>query len=65
MGMSAQQWLLSERLILTQRLLEITDEPIEHIAELAGFRSAVSLRQYFKTTFRVAPSVWRQTFAGP
>jgi transcriptional regulator GlxA family with amidase domain len=31
---------------------------------LAGFGSAVSLRQHFKKALGVNPSVWRQSFTG-
>jgi transcriptional regulator GlxA family with amidase domain len=63
-GMTAGAWLLGERLALTQRLLESTDQPVERIAELAGFGSSASLRQLFKREFGVSPSAWRQTFKG-
>ncbi len=63
-GASFQRWLLAERLRLTQRLLEETDQPVERVADLAGFGSAVSLRQHFRAAFGVSPSAWRRTFAG-
>jgi transcriptional regulator GlxA family with amidase domain len=61
-GTTVGEWLLSERLALTQRLLESSDQPVERIAELAGFGTSASLRQMFKRTFGVSPSAWRQTF---
>lgn len=64
-GTTVGDWLLAERLALTQHLLESTDQPIEQVAALAGFGSAVSLRQHFRRAFGVAPSAWRKTFAGP
>jgi len=63
-GTTVQRWLQTERLTFAQRLLETTEQPVERIAELAGFGSAVSLRQHFKKALGVNPSVWRQSFTG-
>jgi transcriptional regulator GlxA family with amidase domain len=63
-GTTVQQWLLGERLALTQRLLEASDQPVERIADLAGFGSAVSMRRHFRCAFGVTPSAWRHTFTG-
>jgi len=64
-GSTVGQWLLGERLAFAQRLLESTDQPIDTIAALAGFGSAVSLRHHFRRAFAVSPTNWRQTFRGP
>ncbi|MEJ8834878.1 helix-turn-helix domain-containing protein [Ramlibacter sp. AN1133] len=61
-GTTVQSWLLSERLALSQRLLEETDQPIERIGEMAGFGSTVSLRHHFRRAFGVAPLAWRRSF---
>lgn len=61
-GMSIGEWLLAERLQHTQELLEATSQPIELIAELAGFGTARSLRQQFKGAFGVSPGEWRRSF---
>jgi transcriptional regulator GlxA family with amidase domain len=63
-GVTVGDWLLAERLALAQRLLESSDQPIERIAEIAGFGTSASLRQLFKRAFGVSPSAWRQTFKG-
>jgi transcriptional regulator GlxA family with amidase domain len=63
-GTSVGDWLLAERLALSQRLLESTDQPIDSIAELAGFGSPVSLRHHFGRSFAVSPSSYRQSFRG-
>ena len=63
-GTTVQRWLQTERLTFAQRLLETTEQPVERIAELAGFGSPVSLRQHFKKLLGVNPSVWRQSFTG-
>jgi len=63
-GATAGDWLLSERLSFSQRLLETTDQSVERISGLAGFGSPVSLRHHFGKAFGVSPSAWRQTFRG-
>lgn len=63
-GMTVGDWLLAERLALTQRLLESSEQSVEAIATLAGFGSPVSLRHHFGRAFGVSPSAWRQTFRG-
>ncbi|MDU9416816.1 helix-turn-helix domain-containing protein [Pseudomonas sp. zfem005] len=63
-GSTLGDWLLAERLALTQRLLESTDQSVEKIATLAGFGSPVSLRHHFGRSFGVSPSAWRQSFQG-
>ncbi|AJQ97479.1 GlxA family transcriptional regulator [Gynuella sunshinyii] len=63
-GMSVNDWLNSERLQFSQRLLESTGHSIEIIAGMAGFNSAVTYRQQFKKQFQVSPQDWRRTFQG-
>lgn len=63
-GSTVLTWLLTERLHLAQQLLERTDQSIEHVAELAGFGSAESLRYHFRAAFRIAPIDWRRSFRG-
>ncbi|WP_437882911.1 helix-turn-helix domain-containing protein [Pseudomonas sp. LRF_L74] len=63
-GTTVGNWLLAERLALSQRLLETTLQSVVAIAEQAGFGSVVSLRQHFTKAFGVSPSAYRQTFQG-
>lgn len=63
-GSTVGDWLLAERLALTQRLLESTEQSVDSIAALAGFGSPVSLRHHFHQSLGVSPSAWRQTFKG-
>jgi len=63
-GTTVSHWLLAQRLALSQRLLETTQQSVETIADLAGFGSVVSLRQHFAKAFGVSPSAYRQTFRG-
>jgi len=61
-GTSFKQWLLSQRLTHAQRMLESSDASIEAVAQEAGFGSALSLRQHFRTTLRTSPSAYRKQF---
>ncbi|WP_263770409.1 GlxA family transcriptional regulator [Propionivibrio soli] len=63
-GNTVLEWLLSERLRLTQRLLEAGDQSVERIAASVGFGSPVSLRLHFRKAFGVSPNAWRRTFKG-
>lgn len=62
-GTTVQSWLLAERLALSQRLLEQTDQSVERVAEMAGFGSVVSLRHHFRQAAGVSPTAWRRSFA--
>ncbi|HHW2447341.1 TPA: GlxA family transcriptional regulator [Pseudomonas aeruginosa] len=62
-GTTVSQWLQAERLALAQRLLETTEHSVQAIAGLAGFGSAVSLRQQFSATFGLPPLGYRRAFA--
>jgi len=62
-GTTAGQWLQNQRLALAQRLLETTEQPVEHVAQAAGFGSAVSLRKHFAATFQLSPVMYRRQFS--
>ncbi len=62
-GTSALQWLLQQRTILAQRLLETTDLPVEVVARRSGFGSAVTLRGHFQRTLGTSPRDYRATFS--
>ncbi len=61
-GETPHRWLLLQRLLLAQRLLEEGDEPVEEVARLSGFGSAVSLRQHFARWRGTSPQRYRRTF---
>lgn len=61
-GTSVKQWLLNQRMACAQRMLESRDASIELVAQEAGFGSALSLRQHFRTTLRTSPSAYRKLF---
>ena len=64
-GMSPQQWLLRQRLLLAQHLLETTPMAVELVAEGSGMGSAANLRHHFSTHLGVSPLAYRRTFSAP
>ena len=61
-GTTPHQWLLSQRILLAQRLLETTDEAVERIAEQCGFGTAAALRVHFQRAVATSPNAYRRTF---
>jgi transcriptional regulator GlxA family with amidase domain len=61
-GTTPHQWILSQRVLLAQRLLETSDEPVERIAVRCGFGSAAGLRQQFSRAVSASPQAYRRTF---
>ncbi|MDP8992576.1 MAG: helix-turn-helix domain-containing protein [Actinomycetota bacterium] len=61
-GTTPNQWLLRQRVLLAQRLLESTDQPVELVATHAGFGTAANLRQHFQRSLQVSPNAYRRTF---
>lgn len=64
-GTTLTNWLLTQRLALSQRLLETTDQSLELVARNAGFGSAVTMRQHFAAACSISPSAYRKQFQGP
>jgi AraC family transcriptional regulator, transcriptional activator FtrA len=61
-GTTPYQWLLRQRIKLAQRLLEMTDLPIDAVAEKSGFSTAANLRKHFSQTVHTSPHAYRRTF---
>jgi transcriptional regulator GlxA family with amidase domain len=61
-GTTPGQWLVRQRVLLAQRLLEITDDPVELIALRCGFGTAAGLRLHFRRVLDTSPLVYRRTF---
>jgi AraC family transcriptional activator FtrA len=61
-GTTPHQWLLQQRIVQAQRLLETTDESIERIASLCGFSSAAMLRIHFHHCVQISPQAYRHSF---
>jgi transcriptional regulator GlxA family with amidase domain len=62
LGTTPYQWLLQQRIVLAQRLLETTNETIERVATCCGFSSAATLRLHFQRLLHTSPQVYRHAF---
>ncbi|MFL6100225.1 MAG: helix-turn-helix domain-containing protein [Actinomycetales bacterium] len=61
-GTTPHRWLVVQRVLRAQQLLESSDEPIERVAELAGFGNAATLRHHFGLVRGTTPQAFRRTF---
>jgi AraC family transcriptional regulator, transcriptional activator FtrA len=62
-GTTPHKWLTQQRVLAARELLETTDEPVERIASLVGFNSAVVLRDHFRRITGAAPQAYRHQFS--
>jgi transcriptional regulator GlxA family with amidase domain len=62
-GTTPHQWLLQQRILHAQSLLERTGETIERIASLSGFSSAAMLRIHFQHLVQTSPQAYRHSFS--
>jgi transcriptional regulator GlxA family with amidase domain len=63
-GTTPQRWLIGQRILLAQQLLEETDETVDMIADRAGFGTATALRHHFRTWRGTTPNAYRRLFRG-
>ena len=63
-GTTPHRWLTGQRLLLAQRLLEGTAEPVDAIAARCGFGNGAALRHHFGRWLGTTPLAYRRTFAG-
>jgi transcriptional regulator GlxA family with amidase domain len=61
-GTTPHQWLLDQRMLLAEQLLEQTDLPVDEIAHRCGLGSADTLRHHFGRRRRVSPAGYRRAF---
>jgi AraC family transcriptional regulator, transcriptional activator FtrA len=61
-GTTPYQWLLRQRVQFAQRLLEVSDLPIETVAEKSGFCTAGNLRKHFSRMVHTSPQAYRHAF---
>ncbi|MFC8533713.1 GlxA family transcriptional regulator [Streptomyces sp. NPDC057249] len=64
-GTTPYRWLLRQRVLLAQHLLETSDETIDTIADRTGFGTAAALRHQFVRALDTTPQAYRRTFRGP
>jgi transcriptional regulator GlxA family with amidase domain len=61
-GTTPHRWLVGQRILRAQQLLESSDEPIERVAQLSGFGNAATLRHHFGLVRGTTPQAFRRTF---
>lgn len=61
-GTTPHQWLLRQRVLLAQRLLETTELSIDLVASRCGIGTAANLRQHFQRIVRTTPQSYRRCF---
>ncbi|MFJ3878847.1 helix-turn-helix domain-containing protein [Streptomyces sp. NPDC090077] len=64
-GTTPYQWVLRQRVLLAQELLESTDDTVDAIAGRSGFGTAAALRHHFLRTLGTTPNAFRRAFRGP
>jgi transcriptional regulator GlxA family with amidase domain len=63
-GATPHSWVTGQRVQAAEELLELTDHPVEWIADEVGFGNAAALRHHFTRVRGVSPQQYRRTFAG-
>ncbi len=63
-GRAPGAWLIEQRVRQAQRLLEVTDLPVDAVATRSGLGTSASLRQHLRAVAGVSPSAYRRTFRG-
>ncbi|MDF3297966.1 helix-turn-helix domain-containing protein [Streptomyces tropicalis] len=64
-GTTPYRWILRQRVLRVQELLEATDETLDAIAGRTGFGTAAALRHQFARALGTTPHAYRRTFRGP
>ncbi|MEU3412335.1 MULTISPECIES: GlxA family transcriptional regulator [unclassified Streptomyces] len=64
-GTTPYRWILRQRVLLAQELLEGTGETMDAIAWRTGFGTAAALRHQFVRALGVTPNAYRRAFRGP
>ncbi|NNN31257.1 helix-turn-helix domain-containing protein [Streptomyces sp. S3(2020)] len=64
-GTTPYRWILRQRVLLAQGLLEGTDETVDAVAGRTGFGTAAALRHQFVRALGTTPNAYRRAFRGP
>jgi transcriptional regulator GlxA family with amidase domain len=62
-GTAPAAWLIHQRVLRAQQLLESTQLPVEQVARQCGFSGAAALRPHFRRLVGTVPAAYRTTFA--
>ncbi|WP_030908238.1 GlxA family transcriptional regulator [Streptomyces sp. NRRL F-5126] len=61
-GSAPLQWLITQRVLQAQRLLETSDYSVDEVANRCGFRSPVALRGHFRRQLGSSPAAYRSAY---
>lgn len=61
-GSAPLQWLITQRVLQAQRLLETSDYSVDEVAGRCGFRSPVALRGHFRRQLGSSPAAYRAVY---
>jgi transcriptional regulator GlxA family with amidase domain len=61
-GSSPMRWVLGQRILQAQRLLEDTDLSVDAVASQVGLSTGVTLRPHFRRVVGVSPQRYREAF---
>ncbi|WP_243761513.1 GlxA family transcriptional regulator [Streptomyces sp. YIM 98790] len=61
-GSAPLQWLITQRVLQAQRLLEMSDYSVDEVAGRCGFRSPVALRGHFRRQLGASPAAYRAAY---
>ncbi|MCE7080533.1 helix-turn-helix domain-containing protein [Streptomyces sp. ST2-7A] len=61
-GSAPLQWLITQRVLQAQRLLEVSDYSVDEVAGRCGFRSPVALRGHFRRQLGSSPAAYRAAY---
>jgi transcriptional regulator GlxA family with amidase domain len=61
-GTTPQRWLIGQRILLAQQLLEESDETVDYIADRCGFGNATAMRHHFRIWRGTTPNAYRHLF---
>ena len=62
-GTTPHQWLIHQRLLAAQRMLENTAESVDRVAEAVGLQTAATLRLHFGRVLGTTPTAYRKRFS--
>jgi AraC family transcriptional activator FtrA len=62
-GTTPHQWLIHQRLLEAQRLLESTTESMDQVAQAVGLQTAATLRSHFARVLKTTPTAYRRQFS--
>ncbi|CAM5226870.1 AraC family transcriptional regulator [Streptomyces narbonensis] len=61
-GSAPLQWLITQRVLQAQRLLETSNYSVDEVAGRCGFRSPVALRGHFRRQLGSSPAAYRAAY---